>query len=132
MRTSGRSESEAQQAARPVLLRPGWYDGECREAAEGPSKNGNDRIEVVFVVSEREFRDYLTDVGRGGLKLRHACAAVGALAKYEAGEIAAADFPGHVCRLRIGVEKRRGWPDRNVIEDYMPADTAVVPLRSAS
>ena len=118
-----------------MLLRSGWHDGECREAIEKPSKRGNEMIEVVFIVrdadgNEREFHDYLTDAGRGSLKLRHACAAVGALGKYDAGEIAAADFPGHVCRLRIGIEKRRGWPDRNVIEDYMPADTAVVRLAS--
>jgi hypothetical protein len=135
MKTSGRSESELRKSA--LLLPVGNYDGECREAAEGLSKNNNDRIEVVWVVrdadcNEREYHDYLTDVGRGALKLRRACAAVGALGKYEAGEISPADFVGHVCLLKIGIEKRRGWPDRNVIEDYAAADASIVRLRAAS
>lgn len=110
-----------------MLLRPGLYDGEFREAVERPSRRGNDMIEVLLAVGEREFRDYLVDVGAGALKLRHACEAVGA--QYEAGEIAAADFIGKSVRVRVGVEKRRGWPDRNIIEDYAAADASVVRLR---
>jgi hypothetical protein len=136
MKTSGRSESELLKST--LLLPVGDYDGECREAAEGLSRNNNARIETVWIVrdadgNEREFHDYLTDVGRGALKLRRACAAVGAIGKYEAAaEITPADFVGQVCRLKIGIEKRRGWPDRNVIEDYAPADVSVVRLRAAS
>jgi hypothetical protein len=50
-----------------------------------------------------------------------------------AGEISAADFPGHAVRVKLGVEKRRGYPDRNVIEDYAaaPASGVVTPLRAA-
>jgi hypothetical protein len=135
MKTTPRSETEARKAARPVLLRTGWHDGEFREAAERQSKRGNDMIEVVVAVregdgNEREFRDYLTDAGMGALKLRHACMAVGVLDKYEAGEIGAADFPGHACRVKLGVEKKRGYPDRNVIEDY--AASSVVALQAVS
>ena len=135
MQVKPRSETEARKAARPVLLHAGWHDAEFREATERQSKRGNDMIEALVVVrepdgNEREFRDYLTDTGMGALKLRHACEAVGALGKYEAGEISAADFPGHACRVRVGVEKRRGYPDRNIIEDY--AASPAVSLRPAS
>ena len=66
----------------------------------------------------------------GALKLRHAAEAVGALAKYEAGEIGAADFPGHDVQVKLTVQKRRGYPDANAVEDYAPAEAGrVVNLR---
>jgi hypothetical protein len=129
MKTTPRSDADAQKASRRTLLRSGSYDAMFREAVEKESRRGNEMIEVSVVVydgegGEREFRDFLTNTALGAAKLRHACeavgAAVGALAKYEAGEITAADFTGNV-RVKIGTEKRRGWPDRNVIEDYAPA-----------
>ena len=64
------------------------------------------------------------------LKLRHAAEAVGALAKYDAGEIGAADFPGHDVQVKLTVQKRRGYPDANAVEDYAPAEAGrVVNLR---
>ncbi len=138
MRTTPRSEAEATKASRRTLLKPGEYDGRFREAVERKSKRDKDMIEAVVVVfdgdgGEREFRDYLTDTTLGAAKLRHACEAVGALHKYEAGEIGQDDFPGHAVRVRIGIEKKRGWPDRNQIEDYAPASASgvVTPLRAA-
>ena len=83
-------------------------------------------IEVVLAVTdadnERQFRDYLVNsvLGVAVIKLRHACAAVNALEKYEAGEITQDDFPGRACRVHVIVEKKRGFPDRNVIDDYAP------------
>ena len=75
-------------------------------------------IEVTVIVpaadgSERTLRDWFTDSPLGALKLRHTAEAVGALAKYEAGEIAAADLAGHDVRVKISIEKRRGYPDAN-------------------
>lgn len=137
MKITPRTEGDAQKTARRTLLKPGLYDAHIREASERPSKAGNDMVELVIEVPDadgnrREFHDYLTNSAFGAVKLRHACEAVGALAHYDAGEIAAADFPGQAVRVRIGVEKRRGWPDRNVIEDYASADRSVVRLREAS
>jgi hypothetical protein len=80
---------------------------------------------------QRTFTDYLTDTAFGGVKLRHCCAARSVLAKFESGSIDQSDFPGPV-RVKIGVEKRRGYPDRNVIEDYAAAAASpVVNLRAA-
>jgi hypothetical protein len=138
MRVNPKSESEAREASRSVLLKPGWHDARIDDAADKLSKAGNDMIELGVAVaapdgSERIFRDWLTASDRGALKLRNACIAVGAQSAYEAGEISAADFPGHAVRVKLGVEKRRGYPDRNVIEDYAaaPASGVVTPLRAA-
>jgi hypothetical protein len=138
MKPSGRSVSELQKAARPSLLRPGWHDGEFGEVVERLSQRGNEIFDLRVVVRDvdsnpHEIRDFLADTGRGGLKFYHACVAVGAGAKYEAEqEISAADFVGPV-RVKISVEKRRGYPDRNIIEDYGApvASPGVVHLRSA-
>ena len=72
---------------------------------------------------ERLFKDYLTNTPLGALRLRHACEAVGALDRYNAGEISASDFLGHTVRVKIGVEKKRGYAPRNIIEDYRPHPT---------
>lgn len=135
MRTTPRSETEAIAASRNVLLRVGWYDAEFREAVEKTSQNNNDMIEGNVAVfdadgNERQFRDWLIDTPRSAAKLRHACEAVGVIERYEAGEIVASDFPGKRCRVRVGVEKKRGYPDRNVIEDYAASSASpVVALR---
>jgi hypothetical protein len=139
MKTTARSETEAVRASSRTLLRAGWHDdARIVEAVEKPSKRGNDMIELTVVVpdaagEERTLRDWLTDTTLGAAKLRHACEAVGALARYEAGEIGQADFPGHDVRVKISVEKRRGFPDQNRIDDYAAAsDPRVVNLRATS
>jgi hypothetical protein len=131
MRITSRSEAEAAKASSRKLLKAGMHDGRITEAIEKPSKAGNDMIELVVVVpdadgNERTLRDWLTDSTLGALKLRHAAEAVGALARYDAGEIDQSDFPGHDVRVKIGIEKRRGYPDTNRIEDYAPAAAARV------
>jgi hypothetical protein len=36
-------------------------------------------------------------------------------------------------RVKIGIERHRGWPDRLVIEDYAaPADSSVVTLHRST
>lgn len=135
MKTTPRTEEVAQRVSRRALLSAGMHDARITEAAEKPSKRGNDMIELAVVVrdaagDDRTLTDWLTDSSMGALKLRHAAEAVGALAKYEAGDISAADFPGPV-RVKIGVEKKRGYPDRNVILDYAAAVSGVVNLRAA-
>ena len=63
-------------------------------------------IEITLLIpaadgSERTLRDWFTDSPLGALKLRHAAESVGALAKYDAGEIGAADFPGHDLKVKL-------------------------------
>jgi hypothetical protein len=138
MRASGRSKSELEKAARPSQARPGWYDGEFGEVIERLSQRQNEIFDARLIIrladgTTLEIRDFLTDAGRGGLKFYHACAAVGVGAKYEAQqEISATDFVGAV-RVKVGIEKKRGYPDRLVVEDYAApvASAGVVHLRTA-
>ena len=123
MRITVHSETDARRAAQRKLLPAGQYEARILEATETTSKSGNDMIELQVSVrgrdgSERELPDWLVSNDRGALKLRHAAEAVGALAKYEAGEIEQSDFVGQHVRVRIVIEKRRGYPDQNRIEDY--------------
>jgi hypothetical protein len=138
MRTNPMSAIDAERASRAGKpLRAGVYEGTIREASEHISQRGNDTIELEVAVTDRDgnerlFRDWLVATPRSAAKLRNACEAVGALARYDAGEISANDFPGHACRVRIGIEKKRGFPDRNVILDYEAAATRAVPLRGVA
>ena len=123
MKVAVHSETEARKASQRKLLSAGQYPARIIEAVEKASKAGNDMIELLVTVrgadgKERELRDWLVGNDRGALKLRHAAEAVGALAKYEAGEIGQNDFPDHNVRVKIIIEKRRGYPDQNRIDDY--------------
>lgn len=137
MKTSGRSEVQLVQAAKGEPLEPGWYDGIISSASEQKSKRGNEMMVLENIVSnaageERTLTDYLTDSDLGGLRLRHAAAAVGAEEKFEAGSILPDDFAGRRVRILLAVKKERGFRPRNVITDYAPLAVAVVtPLRSA-
>lgn len=131
MKTSGRSEAEAAKDANRALLKLGKYDATITEVSEYISPRGNETFKCIVVVGDRTFTDYLTDTDFGGLKLRHCCASRGVLAKFESGSIEAADLPGPV-RVKIGIEKRRGFRDRNVILDYEAVDSSVVAFQKAS
>jgi hypothetical protein len=132
-----RSETDAVRNARRELLSPGSYLALIVEAAEKPSRRGNDMIELLLRVTgkdggERELRAWLVANDRGALLMRHAAEAVGALSKYEAGEISAEDFPGYTVRVKIVIQKRRGYPDSNIVEDFAAvSDSSVVNLRAA-
>lgn len=138
MKTPAYTEAAAAEASRRTLLAPGWIDrAMIREAVERPSARGNDMIELVIAVpdgrgGERLFKDYLTSTPLGALRLRHASEAAGALDRYGAGEISASDFPGRTVRVKIGIEKKRGYAPRNIIEDYAAADSGVVSLREVA
>jgi hypothetical protein len=139
MKLTPRTVEVAQKLSKPELLRSGVYLAEFRLVVERPSRKGRDMIDAELAVfdgegGERIFHDYFSDAVLGSLKIRAACEALGPAvwAKYQAGEVGAADFTGRV-RVQIGTEKKRGWPERNVIESYSAAtDAGVVPLRQAA
>ena len=115
-----RSEREIAETA---LLRKGEYDFLIIDASEKRSAAGNEMIELKLNVSHgngltRTLNDYL--VAKRPDKLRHCCVACGLLEKYESGCLSEDDFIGKRGRLRLAVEKsRKGYPDRNVVEDYL-------------
>jgi hypothetical protein len=120
------------------LLKAGWCDvARIIEAAEKLSKSGKPMIELTVSVPDAEgdewqLRDWIVPSSKfHALRFRHVCEAVGALAQYQAGTIAAEDFvaANAEVRVKIGVRKQRGYPDSNVIEDYAP--TKVVNLQAA-
>jgi hypothetical protein len=118
------------------LIKPGWVNSTIDQSGETVSRFGNPMIALRHLVqmpdgSERELPDWLVDAPAGAAKLRSAVVAIDALDRYEAGEITAEDFAGRSVQIRVGIEKRRGFPDRNYVESYRAASASVVPLRSA-
>jgi hypothetical protein len=106
------------------LLPKGECDFEIIDAAEKKSAADNDMIELKVRVSNgtgqpRTLTDYLLPKRAG--KLRNCCAACGLLDKYENGCLSDDDFPGKRGRLKLGIEKKKGYPERNVIADYLVA-----------
>lgn len=136
MKTSGKSEEELRKAARPKKFPTGWHDGEIEDAQETTSQNNNDMFRCTVSFFDRDgekwsLTTFLLDTPKTGLVLRHACAARGVLEKFEAGAVEASDLPGP-CRVKVGIEKRKGWPDRLKVEDFAPpSSSSVVNLRAA-
>lgn len=104
------------------LLPKGEYDFEIEDAEEKNSAKGNGMIQLTVRVSNgnghsRKLTDYI--LPQKAEKLRNCCAACGVLDKYKSGTVSDDDFPGKCGRLTLKVEKKKGWPDRNVIADYL-------------
>ena len=112
------------EIAESKLFPKGEYDFEIIDAVEKASAAGNDMIELKLRISNgdgmaRVLTDYL--LPKRAAKLRNCCAACGVLEKYESGVVSDDDFPGKRGRLKLTVEKKKGWPDRNVVADYVAA-----------
>jgi hypothetical protein len=125
VQTTPRTDAEAKRLAKGGSLPPGHYDGEITQAVETTSKRGNPMIEATIMIQDAEgqkraITDYLLDTPLGALKLLHAVEAVGAGARYRAGEIEASDFEGRTVRVKIIVAKQKGFRDTVKVEDYAP------------
>jgi hypothetical protein len=136
MKVTPRSREEAMRVSSRELIKPGWVTSTIDEAGETRSRFGNPMIALRHLVqipdgSERELPDWLVNAPAGAAKLRAAVVAVDALDRYENGEISAEDFAGRTVQIRVGIEKRRGQPDRNFVETYRPASADVVTLHRA-
>jgi hypothetical protein len=119
-----KTEQEIQDAK---LWKKAEYPFEVTDATEKQSKAGKTMIEVRLRLTDgkiaRTISDYLLDETAG--KLRHAASACGLLAKYDQGSLADSDFKGKRGRLLLGIEKDRKkvYPDKNVVLDYICPET---------
>ena len=108
------------------VAKAGIYAFEIQDAWEKKSAAGNDMFELKVEVSNgngmrRTLPDYLLPKGISAEKLLHCSIACGIRAKYDSGLLSHEDFIGKRGRVRLGIEKKKGFPDRNVIEDYLAA-----------
>lgn len=114
------------QLAESRVLHAGVYQFEILEAWEKTSNAGNLMFELKVQISNgngisRTLADYLLPKGVRAEKLLRCCIACGIRDKYDSGSVPPDAFVGKRGRLRLGLEKRRGFPERNVIEDYLAA-----------
>src|ERR1700734_1083586 len=92
------------------------------DAVEKLANSGQPMIEIDVQISRRDgatriIKDYLHV--RRPEKLMGAAKAFGVAEKVRAGSLDADDVVGKKGTLRLGVEKRRGFPDRNVILEFI-------------
>lgn len=121
MKFSPKTEKEVAEAG---LFAPGTYGFQVVKSEDKLSKNGNEMIQLYLRVFNSEggfvmVTDYLMEAL--AYKLRHCAAACGLIEKYEAGELAAADFEdatGHL-KLKIEKDKTGQYPDKNAVQDYV-------------
>jgi hypothetical protein len=127
MKVNPISEADAMP---PGLWKRGIYEFEVVEAKEKLSKAGNEMIEALVKVYDKEGKwqnifDYLVSSDGMAYKVRHFAAACGMLVAYEKGELRADDFVGKTGRCQVGIQKDKNgqYPDKNTISDYLPAGT---------
>jgi hypothetical protein len=112
-----------QEIADRKLWAKAVYPFEITDASEKVSQQGgNPMIELKVKISRldgaaRTITDYLLE--KTPEKLRHCAAACGVLDRYLSGSLSDGDLLGKRGSLRLGVEKKKGYPDRNVIADYV-------------
>jgi hypothetical protein len=117
----------------------GSYAFVILEAEEKLSASkGNPMIELRVEVSRRDgkkriVRDYL--LPQRQQKLLNAAMACGVLDTYNAGQLIPDDFIGKSGSLRLGIQRGRGFPAKNVVEDYVTAKSGLpkaLPLRAGT
>ena len=117
-----------QEIADSKLWKKGEYDFEVIGAAEKTSKAGHPMIELKLRLSGngtgRTITDYL--LAETPEKLLHAATACGLLDRYNTGNLSANEFESKRGKLKLGIEKdkKKVYPDKNVVLDYVCAGTA--------
>jgi hypothetical protein len=127
MRTSGRSIEKLKEDATHKLPDPkkqDWFDGEIEEVIETTSQNDHAMFKSVVSFVDTTGRiwrwtEYLLDSPKQGWKLYRACVARGCGEKFLAGSVDQSDLPGP-CRIKIEIQKQRGWPDKLRVADFAP------------
>lgn len=108
----------------------GEYDFEIVKGENTISKAGNDMIKIVLKIMDPNgeyilLSDYLLSDEAMAFKLRHCCAAIGIIGKYESGDLDGGDFVTGTGRLKLKVRKSTDpkYPDdQNQIQDYLAPD----------
>lgn len=134
MNFTPRTEQDIQDSK---LWKKGDYDFEVLEGEDKTSKtSGKPMIELRLKLNDgktsRTFTDYL--LAETPEKLRHAASACGLIDKYDAGDLPGASFKGKKGKVRLGIEKDRKkiYPDKNVVLDYICAESAAKGAAAAS
>lgn len=86
------------------------------------ASKGNPMIELRIEISRRDgkkrvVKDYLLPQRQD--KLLHAAKACDVLETYNAGQLLPDDFVGKSGSLRLSIQRSRGYPPKNVVEDYV-------------
>ena len=120
MKTNPKTE---QQLNEENLAPDGEYYFKVARAQDEVSKSGNEMIHLGVAIYQGEKErwrvdDYLLE--KLAWKLRSFCAATGLLARYESGQLAAADCLGVGGKCVLGVKEAEGdFPAKNVIKKYV-------------
>lgn len=118
------------------VLPKGIYDFEILSADEKVSKKGNPMIETKVRVfandgSSTNVFDYLME--SMAFKLRHCAEACGLIEYYNDGKLNPDHLVGCTGKLKLDIEVPTGYPERNVIKDYVvEGEKAAAPKKSPS
>jgi hypothetical protein len=131
------TEEEAKKLAKKgEPLKEGNYQGTIAAAIEKLTRDTQkEMMEVTLNVDGRDIKDCIVgENDRDAARLLHLCQACGAevFQRYKSGSLSQSDLPGHRVTVRLSIKRgSKGYPPRNIVDDYEAADSSVVTLRSA-
>lgn len=122
-KSAAQIEKEKQEKAEQFLLSKGEYDFEVVNAEHAISKtSGKDMIKLRLKVfapdgKERYVTDYL--VSSMEHKLYEFAWSAGIGEQYDAGQFEAEDCQGRCGRVKLKIEKQKGWEPKNSVSGYV-------------
>lgn len=104
------------------LLENGIYEFEVKRVDFLTSKKGNPMMKLSLAIWDKTgdlhwVTCYLTEAML--YLLKHFCDSVGIEDKYELGKIESIDVLNKTGRCKIKIEKSEGYPEKNVVEDFL-------------
>lgn len=123
------------QITKLSLLEKGEYPFEVRDAKQKTSSKGNEMLELILCIWDKEGRehivyDYLMEAFL--FKLKHFADAVGLADKYDLGKIEFHECIGKqgVCKIYIKEDKSGQYTAKNAVADYVRQGTLITKAES--
>lgn len=106
-----------------TMLPPGQYEATVKRAEEQFSQKGNEMIALILTCYDTngnavDVFDYLIFTSAWLWKVRHFCESAGL--DFKAGELTEAQCSGRNVRVNLICKKQAGYPEKNVVDDYLP------------
>ena len=110
------------KAADSQLLPVGTYDAVVKRAEEKLSEAGNEMIELILTCYgpnglENDVFDYLVFSNNVLYKVKHFCESAGI--NFEKDELTADECVDQNVRVKLKIDKREGYKDKNAVTDYV-------------
>jgi hypothetical protein len=117
------------------VIPAGTYDAVVKKATDEVSKSGNDMIKLILTVYTPagitvDVFDYLVFSDAVLYKVKHFCESAGI--DFAKGELEGGECVEKNVKVKLAIDSQEGYPDKNVVKDYVKRSGSVPSVPSAS